>query len=351
MINKTARQQSEQRQEMAALEEVIEGLASVTSTQTVDESRLEEVRQARTLPANKKTGEYLRQIYSLYSDHCGRERLRKRIWQEVGQRRRSAVRVLPDAEPEAVVGWNHDAVRDRVMELAKAGQGVLVVPNRTDKALVGRPTYSGGNPPSPFQWCPAMFQFAGGGGVVWELGPGATATAELVGQVLGRRVHMVVLPTAGEAARSLRQADWRIHREVKAPQLVLVPLPLPADRWSIRQNLRLLDAGGAEYWNINGETSIGSQHPEFSLGFDDFVVASLGRLQTLKRCVEDHGTKVCVTVPMVARAEAAIDKAIRKNLGWQAIARYTIIQEHGTRHIGDGSPIAGERMTVWGAAR
>lgn len=339
------------------LKEILGDDDSAATTANDKVNGLQALRCYRSLPDDQAARKKLQEIYALYAPIFGKEKLQARLRQEIGQRRRFNLRHLPMDDPAKAVSDDEAAVRETILRLAKAHEGALVIPSRDDKRLVGRPVYVGGNPPNPYMWAPALHQSTKDQGIVWEMGPGLASSAAIVGQVLGREVHLVQLPAPGDTTHSRRLVHGA-NRVPPVPNLVLLPLPLPVDRWTLSQHRRQYKLGMDIIWlfpdspNDNELPKFNSDlHPEFSTNLNTYITATLARLTTLKKLVDDHGTKVCITIPMCLGLPHSIDKAIKKELGWLPAAKWTVIEERGTTHIGNGQPIVGEKMTVWEARR
>jgi len=292
--------------------------------------------------------EVLRNAYAHHSGNLGKRRLQQRLSKEIGYRRRNRGRHLPEG---AELGDDQAATTEKTMALSRVSPGLLIVPARSNKAVIGRTSYLGGNPPNPYQWAPVLRQHSEMGALIWEMGPGLSASASAVSDLLGRKVHLMALPAPCglDSQHHRRFVQQRADVEAATPELVIVPLPLPVDTWSVCQHLRHLLLRLEPIWDFTTNGNL-AEHPEFASTWDEFLTGIIGRLQTLDGLVREEGTKVCVSAPMVQGTPRAVEKAIHRDLSWRAAARWTVITEGGARHAWDGSPLVGEAMTVWEAS-
>lgn len=312
-------------------------------------------------------------LHGLQSQFAGdrRRRFNQRIVKEIGFRHRRR-RFQPEGKPESAVGTDLPSVRRAVSRVSLCGDEVLVVPGAGDPALVGAPVYPGSNPPNPFQWVPVLVRHSNEGDSIWEMGPGLSSSAGWVGQELDRPVWLVQLPAPGTHEHSFRvPAPHRPGAEVEEdparvttgapladinetpPALVLVPLPVPLDAFSVQEfaqaHLRS-KRGGERIFNIDPEQEWIDLHPEFAFDTDSYVESTLERLKTLEHLVREAGSRVCVAAPMVKGTPRAVERAVHRHLDWKVLDRISVFEDGGTQHAWNGTSLVGTTLTIWMSA-
>lgn len=298
----------------------------------------------------------------------------RRIQKEIGFRHR--LNRLQAEEARAGVGSDDALVQDTIAALTKSATAMCIMPDRADRKRVGRPVYAGANPPNPFQWVPVMDRHTKGASVVWEMGPGVAASSGHVAALLGRRALLMQLPAPGTTVHTARYPvppdphgkrvrlqsfltmieDSGIEQAV--PDLVLVPLPVPMDRYSLAAYSKMAmptirtsrnQHPAFAIWNPAPGLAFIDQHPEFATSLGTYISSVVARVMTLDALVRCNGTRICTSTPMVQGAPRAVEDAVRKATGWKVIDRVTAIERSGARHAWDGTPLVGESLIVWGA--
>ncbi len=288
--------------------------------------------------------------YIPFGKPLGKKRLSGRLHREVSYPRRIRGRVLAEGEPGAVLGSDTTAIAETVYKLARASQGLLVLPSRGNSSLMGRLSYAAANPPNPYQWCPVVSQHCKMGGIIWEMGPALSASAATVAKLLGRKLFLPQLPAPGSSLHRLQFIPGYPKAEDVPPDLVLVPLPLPCDLFSVGQHVALAQRYPTGIWRWAADMAPELQHPEFCIDLDSYLAATSARLKTIDLLVQEHGAHVCTSAPMVLGLPRVLERTIRRALGWKVIARYTAVEKDGARHVWNGSPLVGEALVVWGAS-
>ena len=299
-------------------------------------------------------------------------KLQARLRKEIGYRMRIG-RILPADHPSRIMGADVDACRAVVEELCQQQGDVVVLPDAGDRQIVGASAYHGANPPNPYQWVPVLDRHTKTGDIVWEMGPGVVASGGWVGEAMSRHVWLVQAPSPGSTTHEFRRPlpfepgslverdpvmpmeTGRPVADIDAvpPALILVPLPVPLDAFSIADFARFeaqLYRSGERAFGINAGQEWLDLHPELAVTEDAYLDAVVARLRTLDRLVGEHGTRVCVSSPMVKMTPGAVVTAIRKQLRWTVIERIHAFETHGARHAWNGTPVVGTSMTVWRAA-
>jgi len=267
---------------------------------------------------------------------------------EIGYRRRIRHRV-PATEDRQVVGDDEFRIDAFIAALGTDTQETFVVPSTSDRGLVGAPAYPGGSAPNPFTWIPVIARHTKEHGVIWEVGPGWVSSAAEVAYRMNRRVLFVQPPAAdghlrlhhdpingkGEHGLDLTQVD-----------LVLVPLPVPTDAWSVTDCIRAWKSGLGMWARPVGE-DLEVEHPEFSCDLHTYLQAVVSRLSALSQVVA-AGAKLCVTTPMVRGLPRAVEKTIKREFPtWKLIERRYAVEDGGKVHLGNGTPLVGDALTIW----
>lgn len=289
--------------------------------------------------------------YMLYGPTIGKRRLQQAMGKGLGYRNREHGRLLPEDQPYKALGTDDGAVRHQVVQLAAWETDLVVVPSSRDRGLVGSPVYPWGNPPNPYMWVPAIAGRSPKGGLIWEMGVGLSSSAEVVAGMLDRNVIMMRLPHPESCEHHARIAYRTPTYNPKAlPDLVLVPLVVPCDAFSFSQTIRLVILHRQEEVWIRGPgEDITEMHPEFAVTPNAYVTTALARLATLDRLVQQNGTKVVTSTPMVLGVPHGLEEAVQARLRWRVASRYTVIEEGGRKHVFDGRPLIGEQVVVWEA--
>ncbi|MBI5529249.1 MAG: hypothetical protein HY897_23235 [Deltaproteobacteria bacterium] len=300
---------------------------------------------------NKQTANDLRTVYVAYSSAFGKPRLQRQLAQETGYRDRVKRGLLPQDEPWEALGSDVDARQRTVQRLAEDQGDIVTVPSQRDRGLVGRPVYPWCNPTNPYAWVPVIARHSASAlkATVWEVGPGVSSSASAVGRLLDRDVYLIKLPAPGTDRHEVRQIHDNLAVEEIKPDLILVPFVVPLDVYSVLQTIRLLVLPGMEtVWIRKAGENISGKHPEFALNLDDYLASAIARLRTFKGLVAT-GAKICTSAPMVAGLPAALEQAVRRDVGWRAIDRITVLEQGGRRHYWNGSSLVGECLIVWEA--
>jgi len=341
-------------------------------------------------------GPLLTKLVSLWSDDAGHllreENLhgkvrKKHLAKEIGYRRRIRHGV-PATEARQVLGDSEFAIDTMVLTLKEQSGETFAVPSVEDRGLVGSPAHPGGNHLNPYIWAPAINQHSAVGGLVWELAPAWVSSTAEVADRLQRDVLVIVPPAADRhlhlridqiRATATMQSGRKVFKESAKgepvepglgdlqPHLVLVPLPVPVDAWSITDCIRAWTyspkgrgewaEAGLEMWaHPSGEPSevegnevspLEVEHPEFSCDLDSYMKAVVSRLSSLKGVVA-AGAKVCVVAPMVRGLPRAVEKAIKQNFSqWKLIESRYAFEDGGKTHIGNGTPLVSDAITIW----
>ena len=244
---------------------------------------------------------------------------------------------------------------DKALAKLKTQTGSVALPQ--NKA---RPAYAGGATLPPLLCAYLMMRFKKG--VVWEYGPALIPASASVARHLGRHAALMAMPTPAQDDAVSRlvldtngirvQTDERLDTR---PGLVIVPLPLPVDAWSIRQHLRLLSLAPERYWAVETTASgiadfasLEASHPEFALGIGVYLAAVEQRLRILATQAGPEAI-FAIVAPDRHGLPGAVQGVARHRLRWQVVERFRGYEAGGCRHRGDGSPFAGWAVSVWRA--
>lgn len=320
----------------ALLEQIGSDAAIPTEPQAVaegEEKRLQELRRDRSNSTPAGAHAVLRTAYMILGNA---PKTKRAIYQEIGQARRAKRRTFADLEDiQAVVGENEEKADKAIRRYSGMSLGTgLVVPGRKHP-LAGRPSYAGGVMPSPYLMAALAGEYTAPGEAVWEYGPAMVPSAAYVAQVLGRHHVLLTMPSTRQ------QGPFTRLGELRAPSLVVVPLPLAVDWYSLYQHYRVAALGEETPWAIDDDPE---EHPEFALGMDRYVEGVELRLRLLRRQVENP--LVAVITPDRMGLPRAIDKLV-VGLRWQRVADHWVYEEPRTSHAGDGSPFGGFAVGVW----
>ena len=264
------------------------------------------------------------------------KRAKKGIYQEIGQAARANARTFPlPEEIETVVGSDSDRVDREIRRLARVPLGAAIVVPGPRHRLSGRPAYAGGALLSPYLVAALIGACTDPGDTVWEFGPAMVPAGAYPARVLGRDFALLQMPSEATPRPQRRLGTGR------APTLVVAPLPLPVDPWSLYQHYRVAALGEEQPWAFDDEVET---HPEFAISFDRYAEAVELRLRLLRDQVVDP--LVAIVTPDRAGLPRGIDKLIAR-LSWRRVANHWVYEQPSCAHIGDGSAFGGFSLGIW----
>ncbi len=279
-------------------------------------------------------------------------------------------------------------VEMEVLAKTDLGDGLLMIPSGKERLAPWRPTTYGAAPPNPYGWAPVLhrwytgeFTLDGYGHRVCEISVGEVASAVATAHFLGQEEPLLICPpdpcllSAWEGGRprltaSMNSTPWFAEemgeRAALLPGrvgLVLVPLPLTADLWSVRQHRTLLaalldEAIGRDSYDDAGKLLVDSRelglpvgppdlHPEFCVDRETWLMTVRARLAALPEYFGPSHFTAAVLAPCDAGAAVQVESDLNRDPRWRLLLKYTVVHRGGRRHRGDGRALLPEVVSVW----